>query len=122
MSAAPGSSPGRPISPELDSDPPNQEKEGLEKIMLRLRHLPALVLALLLAVFVVAPAYAQEGRPEDALRALNAHVERALSLVQAGDLAGAKTEFEQFRTGWFQMEDGVRAASRDAYTAIEDAM
>jgi high-affinity iron transporter len=90
--------------------------------MQRLRHLPALVVVMLLAAIGIVPVHAQENGPEEALRTLNAHVERALSLAQAGDLAGASTAFEQFRTGWFQMEDGVRAKSRDAYGAIEDAM
>lgn len=90
--------------------------------MQRLRHLPGIVIVVLLASFVVVPAHAQESGPEDALRTLNAHVERALSLAQAGDLVGAKAAFEEFRAGWFQMEDGVRGVSRDAYKAIEDAM
>jgi high-affinity iron transporter len=90
--------------------------------MQRLRHLPALLVALLLGVFAISPVHAQENGPQDALRTLNSHVERAISLAQAGDLAGATTAFEQVRTGWFAMEDGVRAASREAYTAIEDAM
>lgn len=42
--------------------------------------------------------------------------------VDANDLAAAKTQFDAFHTQWETVEDGIKAAAPEAYTAIEGAM
>src|SRR5690349_12376108 len=60
--------------------------------------------------------------PQDDLRGLNQNIEKAISLIQTGDKDGAQAAFKKFDDGWFNIEDGVKAQSRDTYKAIEDAM
>ena len=62
------------------------------------------------------------GSPADQLKALSQHLDVALDALKAGDVAKAKQEYQAFDEGWEQIEDGVRAKSRDQYRAIEDAM
>ncbi len=58
----------------------------------------------------------------DALRPEAARIEAAIARLEAGDLAGARAEFEAFRAAWPEVEDEVRAASQPHYRAIERAM
>lgn len=76
--------------------------------------------ALLLAVALAAPAVA--AGPEDDLRAANLAVRRAIVAAQAGDLATAEREYRAYESTWFQIEDGIRDRSRDAYRIIEKLM
>lgn len=54
--------------------------------------------------------------------ALNDHIEKALDSLSEGNRAAAQAEFRAFTEGWVGIEDGVRAASKTGYLAIEDAM
>jgi len=46
----------------------------------------------------------------------------AAGAAERGDIEGAKAGYEQFRTRWLEIEDGVKAQSRTAYKSIEDEM
>ncbi len=60
--------------------------------------------------------------PSQQLEAAAQEVDKAIAAAQAGDLAKAKHEFEEFDEDWDKIEDGIKAKSPDAYKAIEDAM
>ncbi|MEA2661260.1 MAG: high-affinity iron transporter [Chloroflexota bacterium] len=70
---------------------------------------------------VLATAVAAAG-PEDDLRAANLGVRRALVAARAGDLGTAEREYRGYESTWFQIEDGIRDRSRDAYRIIERLM
>src|SRR6188472_1597282 len=73
------------------------------------------------AAFVLLPGVAFAG-PEDDVGASTAIVDRALAAVNAGDFATAQREYKAYENRWFEIEDGVRDKSRDAYRAIEKYM
>ena len=60
--------------------------------------------------------------PQQDLQQIDAQVEQAIAQAQANNLPRAKTAYEQFDQDWFEIEDRVKATSRPAYRAIEDAM
>lgn len=62
------------------------------------------------------------GSPADDLRQANTLVEQALAAARSGDLATAQQSYARYETTWFDIEDGIRGASRDAYVAIEKSM
>ena len=78
-------------------------------------------LGLLLCLSFVAPGSAVAA-PEDDMSVANAIVERALAAAKAGDLATALREYKGFENRWFEVEDGVRERSREAYRVIEKHM
>src|SRR6185436_14800110 len=59
---------------------------------------------------------------EDDVSASTAIVERALAAANAGDFTTALREYKNYENRWFEIEDGVRDKSRDAYRAIEKYM
>ena len=69
-----------------------------------------------------APAAASRASNTPSLADLNEHVEKAVSLLAAGDRQGAQAELKRFTDGWGAVEDQVRETSRTSYRAIEDAM
>src|SRR5690349_1463577 len=77
----------------------------------------------LLALLVLAPAaFAQAAGAEKDVADARAIIQRATAAAQAGDLAAAKQEYDRYENTWFDIEDGVRARSRDSYRAIEKEM
>src|SRR4051794_12202398 len=60
--------------------------------------------------------------PSEDLTNLSKRVDAAVEKLQAGDIAGARTEYSAFDDGWFDIEDGIRGTSRTYYRSIEDAM
>ena len=60
--------------------------------------------------------------PQDDLKAANQAVQRALVAARGQDLTAARQAYDQYETTWFDVEDDVRASSRDAYVGIEKAM
>jgi high-affinity iron transporter len=62
------------------------------------------------------------GSPADDVRQSNTLVQQALAAARRGDLQTAQQAYSQYEKTWFDIEDGVRASSRDAYVAIEKAM
>src|SRR5947209_3214855 len=66
-------------------------------------------------------AFAQTSPAQD-VRQLTTHLDAAQVALEAGDVRQAQTEYAVFSSGWVDIEDGVRAQSRDNYRAIERAM
>ncbi|HYU19950.1 MAG TPA: FTR1 family protein [Chloroflexota bacterium] len=73
-------------------------------------------------VLLALPGLALAATPAEQVAELATHVDTALARLDAGDLAGARAEYDAFQKGWPGIEDGVRAQSRSSYRAIEDAM
>ena len=79
------------------------------------------LLSLCLALFgVVTPAHA--ATPQENMAALNKNLDDAMQRLEAGDVSGAKAAFQKYDNGWFEIEDGVKAASKQTYKDIETAM
>jgi high-affinity iron transporter len=76
-------------------------------------------LSLLLHLFP--PAVHAQSAEQD-LEKANGYVRQAIQAARQNDLATAKTQYEQFHSGWFQFEDGIKEKSKGAYRAIEDKM
>lgn len=86
---------------------------------------PSRLAGLVLVVFGVVAigtgqAYAAE--PEQDLAAANVSVQRALAAARTGDLTAAKQEYDRYENSWFNIEDGIRAKSRESYRTIEKFM
>ncbi len=79
-----------------------------------------LYLLALLALFLMP--LSVRAADNEPFRALHQHIERAITILNAGDTAGSQAEWHIYETGWFDVEDSVKATSRDAYHAIEDVM
>ncbi|HLN61479.1 MAG TPA: FTR1 family protein [Symbiobacteriaceae bacterium] len=79
----------------------------------------SLVAVLTLVLTLAAPAWAS---PSSDMTAANELVATALKQAQGGDLEGAKDTYEQFRTTWLDIEDGVKEVSKTAYRLIEEEM
>src|SRR4051794_40394026 len=60
--------------------------------------------------------------PTQDVQTANATVQQALSAARGGDLTASKQAYDRYENVWFDIEDGVRGASRDSYVAIEKAM
>ncbi len=65
---------------------------------------------------------AKAAGPEEDLTRITTHIESALKATQVGDLETAQKEFKTFSNQWFEIEDGVKAKSKDAYRTIEEKM
>ncbi|MEI6664813.1 MAG: FTR1 family protein [Chloroflexota bacterium] len=81
--------------------------------------LSVLVLLLLSLAWPIA---ARAAGPQDEIQAANVSVQSALKAVTAGDLATAEAQYKVFENRWFEIEEGVRDTSREAYRAIEAQM
>jgi high-affinity iron transporter len=60
--------------------------------------------------------------PQEDVRGANIMVQRALTAARHSDMDTARTAYAEYDARWPQIEDGVKAASRDNYRAIERAM
>ncbi len=49
-------------------------------------------------------------------------VDKAIGAAESGDMATARKEYDEFHEKWETFEDGVKAKSKEAYTAIEEAI
>ena len=56
------------------------------------------------------------------LRMERAHLREVTPALKAGDVAKAKKSFEAFNDNWDNIEDLVKARSRESYDAIEKGM
>src|SRR5438874_1108424 len=74
-----------------------------------------------MAALVLLPGTAFAG-PEDDVGGSTAIVERALAAANNGDFTTAQREYKAYENRWFEIEDGVRDKSRDAYRSIEKYM
>jgi high-affinity iron transporter len=72
--------------------------------------------------FNVASVFGEAKSAEENVKQVNALVEQAVTLANGQDVIGAKSRFEDFKTQWFDIEEGVKAKSRSTYSAVEDAM
>jgi high-affinity iron transporter len=77
---------------------------------------------LLLALTCLTAGSAAAANPQDDVRSANAQVQHALSAARQGDTATARQAYADYENTWFEIEDGVRGASRDSYVGIEKAM
>jgi high-affinity iron transporter len=80
------------------------------------------VLAFLGACLATGSAVYAASDPAQDLQAANKEVQQALTAARAGDLATAQRTYAQYENTWFDIEDGVRGTSREAYVAIEKDM
>ncbi len=58
----------------------------------------------------------------DELSDISHELDEVLTALQEGKISEAQDHYTSFDDAWFGIEDGVRAKSRDAYRAIEEAM
>ena len=80
-------------------------------------------LSLSVMLFVVAqPLWAAASTPQQDMQRLDTYIEQALTKADAKDFQGAATAYKQFDNDWFDVEDGVKKTSRQAYRDIESAM
>lgn len=79
-------------------------------------------LALSVMLFAVFLPHRAIATPQQDLQRLDAHITQAITQTEAKDYQQAATAFEQYRKDWFEVEDGVKATSRQAYKEIEAAM
>jgi high-affinity iron transporter len=80
------------------------------------------VLLLVMALTSLSAGSAAAANPRDDVRSANAQVQQALGAARQGNMATAKQAYADYENTWFEIEDGVRAASRDSYVGIEKAM
>ncbi len=81
----------------------------------------ALSLSVMLFV-TIPPLWASTSTPQQDLQRLNGYIEQALTKANAKDFQGAVSAYKQFDNDWFDVEDGVKKTSRQAYRDIESAM
>lgn len=62
------------------------------------------------------------GSPAQQLEDAVPEIDKAITAAEQGDLATARKEYDEFHEKWETFEDGVKAKSQEAYTAIEDAI
>ncbi len=97
-----------------------RSERGASPLALALR-LVTLVL-LFAGALMLRPAQVFAAAPEQDVTDANVTVQKALSAARTGDLATAKLQYDAYENSWFDIEDGVRGKSRDAYRAIEKDM
>jgi high-affinity iron transporter len=73
-------------------------------------------------LLLVGPAPALAAGAQQDVQRLDRDVGEAQEALAAGDVATARQEYQAFEDGWPSIEDGVRAADRNQYRAIEAAM
>jgi high-affinity iron transporter len=79
-------------------------------------------LSLSVMLLISTPATFAQASPQSNFKGLDADIVQAISRAEAQDLTAANHAYQQFKDRWFNVEDGVKAASRQAYRDIEDAM
>ncbi len=84
------------------------------------RKLVVLGLSVMFLVITL-PAFAVR-TPQQNMQQLDHYIEQAIEKTEAKDLQQAATIFEKYRTEWFDVEDGVKGNSRQAYKEIEQVM
>ncbi len=89
-------------------------------VSVRVGRLTAALLLFALACFGSGRAYA--AGPQQDVEQANALVSQSTDAARAGDLTGARRAYDRYTSAWLDIEDGVRASSRDSYRAIERAM
>lgn len=80
----------------------------------------ALFLSMMLLV-VALPTLAST-TPQQDMQRLDTYIEQALSKAEVKDFRSSATAYKQYENDWFDVEDGVKQTSRQAYRDIEDAI
>ncbi|MEX2461871.1 MAG: FTR1 family protein [Paenibacillaceae bacterium] len=80
-----------------------------------------MILIVCLAAFLL-PTLSFAKSAEDELKQLNTNITDAIAFVEKNDLKNAEARFTEFRTKWFDIEDGIKGKSIDAYRDIEATM
>ncbi|MBV9388723.1 MAG: FTR1 family protein [Chroococcidiopsidaceae cyanobacterium CP_BM_ER_R8_30] len=80
-----------------------------------------LALALSAMLFVMALPALATSTPQQNVQRLDTYIEQALTKANAKNLQGAAAAFQQYANDWFDVEDGVKQTSRQAYKDIESA-
>ncbi|MEB3337654.1 MAG: FTR1 family protein, partial [Leptolyngbyaceae bacterium] len=80
-----------------------------------------IALTLSIILLIATPAWASN-TPQTDLQPLDVNIENAIIQAEAQNLQEAASYYQAFREKWGEIEDGVKANSRTAYRAIEDAM
>jgi len=89
-------------------------------LMRHWRSLWALLLSVMLLV-IAPPSYASS-TPQQDIQRLDAYIQQALTKAEAKDFQASEAAYKQFDKQWFDIEDGVKETSRQAYREIEDEM
>ena len=81
----------------------------------------SLGLSVMLLLIISNPVYATNSAQQDMQR-LDTYIEQALTQAEAKQLSAARTVYDRFDQQWFDIEDGVKESSRQAYRDIEEGM
>lgn len=86
-----------------------------------MRKITGVLLIVCLAMFLL-PTISLAKNAEADLKQLNTHITDAIAFVEKDDLKNAEVKFTEFRTKWFDIEDGIKGKSQGAYRDIEATM
>ncbi len=81
-----------------------------------------LALGLSVMLFVVTLPALAASTPQQDMQRLDAYIEQALTKANAKDLQAAAAVYKEYEHDWFDVEDGVKKVSRQAYKDIEGNM
>ncbi len=80
-------------------------------------------LLLLLGFWLTGPGMmARAAGAEDDLARINTEIQSALTAARAGDVVTARSAYQKYDNAWFDIEDGIRTKSKEAYRTIEQKM
>lgn len=80
-----------------------------------------LALALSAMLFVTALPALATSTPQQNMQRLDGYIEQALTKANAKNLQAAAAAYQQYANDWFDVEDGVKQTSRQAYKDMESA-
>ena len=81
-----------------------------------------LIIALSTFLWVIIATHPVLATPQADMQRLDGYIQEAIVKVQQQDMRGAVTAFDRYKDDWFDIEDGVKSVSRQAYKDIEDGM
>jgi high-affinity iron transporter len=86
-----------------------------------MRRLTGLLLIVCMAIFLL-PTISFAKDAEGDLKQLNTNITDAIAFIEKDDLKNTEAKFTEFRTKWFDIEDGIKGKSQGAYREIEATM
>ncbi len=102
----------------------NTLSSGNEAILQRLKF-PFVLVSLILffgALLIGQVPLAHATGAEDDLARINTDIQIALTAARSGDIESARTAYKKYDNAWFDVEDGIRNQSKEAYRAFEQKM
>jgi high-affinity iron transporter len=81
-----------------------------------------LIIALSTCLWVITATHQVFATPQADMQRLDGYLQEAIVKVQQQDMRGAATAFGHYKDTWFEIEDGVKSVSRQAYKDIETGM